>query len=183
MGECLSAGVLDRSVRNGKNALIDFFVLRIAGERGGPCRNRKNVEKTKGTRTSRKGEREGDADVVRLNAMKVTFVTVCYKTPDLIRCLLKGVEAANFSFPFEYVLVDNCAGDGTGDMVRARLAGRSFASLITAHALALGHDALAGGKTLTVVGRRILVGYCLQAGQSSRDPLWALICCKSRLSS
>lgn len=52
--------------------------------------------------------------------MKVTFVTVCYKTPDLIRSLLKGVEAANFSFPFEYILVDNAAGDGTGDMVREK---------------------------------------------------------------
>lgn len=52
--------------------------------------------------------------------MKVTFITVCYKTPDLIRSLLRGVEAAAFSFPFEYILVDNCAGDGTGDMVRSR---------------------------------------------------------------
>lgn len=52
--------------------------------------------------------------------MKVTFITVCYKTPDLIRSLLKGVEEAGFSFPFEYYLVDNAAGDGTGEMVRER---------------------------------------------------------------
>lgn len=49
---------------------------------------------------------------------KVTFVTVCFRTPGLIRQLLKGVEAAHFSFPFEYILVDNAAGDGTGAMVR-----------------------------------------------------------------
>ncbi len=55
-----------------------------------------------------------------MNDVKVTFVTVCYKTPDLIRNLLKGVETAAFSFPFEFILVDNSAGDGTGDMVRQR---------------------------------------------------------------
>lgn len=58
--------------------------------------------------------------MVRMSDVKVTFVTVCYKTPDLIRNLLKGVEAANFSFPFEYYLVDNNPGDGTGEMVRQR---------------------------------------------------------------
>ena len=51
---------------------------------------------------------------------KVTFVTVAYKAPDMIRNLLKGVEEANFSFPFEYILVDNNVGDGTGEMVRRR---------------------------------------------------------------
>lgn len=49
---------------------------------------------------------------------KVTFVTVCYRTPGLIRQLLKGCEDAHFSFPYEYLLVDNAAGDGTGAMVR-----------------------------------------------------------------
>ncbi|MBI4138769.1 glycosyltransferase family 2 protein [Candidatus Uhrbacteria bacterium] len=52
--------------------------------------------------------------------MKVSFVTVCYRTPGLIRQLLKGVEAAQIPFPFEFFLVDNAAGDGTGDMVRER---------------------------------------------------------------
>jgi N-acetylglucosaminyl-diphospho-decaprenol L-rhamnosyltransferase len=51
---------------------------------------------------------------------KVTFVTVCYRTPGLIKQLLKGVEDARFSFPYEYILVDNAAGDGTGAMVRER---------------------------------------------------------------
>ena len=50
---------------------------------------------------------------------KVTFVTVCYKTPNLIRLLLRGMEEAKFSFPFEYILVDN-GRDGTLDMVRER---------------------------------------------------------------
>jgi GT2 family glycosyltransferase len=49
---------------------------------------------------------------------KVTFITVCYRTPGLIRQLLKGFEAAHLAFPFEYILVDNAAGDGTGAMVR-----------------------------------------------------------------
>lgn len=49
--------------------------------------------------------------------MKVSFVTVAYKTPNLIRVLLRGVERAKFSFPFEYFLVDN-GQDGTADMVR-----------------------------------------------------------------
>lgn len=51
---------------------------------------------------------------------KVTFVTVCYRTPGLIRQLLKGFENAKLPFEFEYFLVDNAAGDGTGDMVRER---------------------------------------------------------------
>lgn len=49
---------------------------------------------------------------------RITLITVCYRTPGLIRQLLKGVEEAKFSFPFEYILVDNAAGDGTGAMVR-----------------------------------------------------------------
>ncbi|MEO5928028.1 MAG: glycosyltransferase family 2 protein [Patescibacteria group bacterium] len=49
---------------------------------------------------------------------KVTFVTVCFRTPGLVRQLLSGVEAAALPFPFEYILVDNAAGDGTGAMVR-----------------------------------------------------------------
>lgn len=51
--------------------------------------------------------------------MKVSFVTVAYNTPNLIRVLLRGVEQANFTFPFEYFLVDN-GSDGTADMVRER---------------------------------------------------------------
>lgn len=51
---------------------------------------------------------------------KVTFVTVCYKTPHLIRLLLRGVELANLRFSYEYYLVDNAPGDGTGEMVRKR---------------------------------------------------------------
>ena len=48
--------------------------------------------------------------------MKVSFITVCYRTPDLIRNLLRGVEDAKFSFPYEYFLVDN-GDDGTAEMV------------------------------------------------------------------
>lgn len=50
--------------------------------------------------------------------IKVTCITVSYKTPDLIRTLLKGVEAARFSFPFEYYLVNNYPRDGTEEMVQ-----------------------------------------------------------------
>ncbi|MBD3281561.1 glycosyltransferase [Candidatus Uhrbacteria bacterium] len=49
---------------------------------------------------------------------KVTFITVCYKTPNLIRLLLKGFESAGIKFSYEYYLVDNAPGDGTGKMVR-----------------------------------------------------------------
>jgi GT2 family glycosyltransferase len=49
---------------------------------------------------------------------KVSFVTVCFNTPELIRVLLRGVEQARFSFPFEYFLVDN-GHDETADMVRS----------------------------------------------------------------
>lgn len=52
--------------------------------------------------------------------MKVTFVTVCYRTPGLIRQLLRGFEMARPSFPHEYLLIDNAPGDGTGAMVRER---------------------------------------------------------------
>lgn len=51
--------------------------------------------------------------------MKITFVTVCYKTPGLIRQLLKGLESAGLPFEFEYFLVDN-GDDGTAGMVRER---------------------------------------------------------------
>lgn len=51
--------------------------------------------------------------------MKVSFITVCYRTPNLVRLLLRGIEEAHFAFPFEYLLVDN-GGDGTADMVRER---------------------------------------------------------------
>ena len=49
--------------------------------------------------------------------MKVTFVTVCYKTPELIRMLLQGVQDAKMSFEFEYILVNNNPGDATKAMV------------------------------------------------------------------
>ena len=44
--------------------------------------------------------------------MKVTFVTVAYKTPELIRNLLKSVELAKLGFAFEYIVVNNNPGDG-----------------------------------------------------------------------
>ncbi len=52
--------------------------------------------------------------------MNVSCITVCYKTPDLIRNLLSGIERARFSFPFEYFLVNNNPGDETSTFVRAR---------------------------------------------------------------
>jgi GT2 family glycosyltransferase len=52
--------------------------------------------------------------------IKISFVTVCYLTPNLIRQLLRGFDALRLPFQFEYFLVDNAAGDGTGDMVRER---------------------------------------------------------------
>lgn len=51
---------------------------------------------------------------------KVSFVTVCYKTPGLIRMLLKGAERANFKFSYEYFLVNNAPEDGTSQMVREK---------------------------------------------------------------
>jgi GT2 family glycosyltransferase len=51
--------------------------------------------------------------------MKVTFITVCYNTPNLIRVLLRGVQRMEFSFPYEYLLVDN-GNDGTGEMIKAK---------------------------------------------------------------
>lgn len=51
--------------------------------------------------------------------MKVSFITVGYKTPGLIRQLLRGVEDAAFGFPYEYFFVNNAPGDGTSEMVRA----------------------------------------------------------------
>ena len=51
---------------------------------------------------------------------KVTFITVSYKSPDFTRSLLRGVEEAQFSFPYEYIVVDNSVGDATGEMLRTR---------------------------------------------------------------
>ena len=48
----------------------------------------------------------------------VTCITVNYRTPHLVRHLLKRVEEAHFSFPFEYWLVDNASGDGCLEQVR-----------------------------------------------------------------
>lgn len=53
------------------------------------------------------------------SAMKVTFITVCYNTPNLIRVLLRGMEQIRFAFPYEYILVDN-GSDNTAEMVRNR---------------------------------------------------------------
>ena len=52
--------------------------------------------------------------------LKASFVTVNYKMPDFIRQLFEGVEAAKWTFPFEYILVDNYSGDGVPAMVRER---------------------------------------------------------------
>lgn len=49
---------------------------------------------------------------------KVTFITVCFRTPNMIRMLLRGFENAKLSFPYEYILVNNASGDGTSEMVR-----------------------------------------------------------------
>ena len=50
---------------------------------------------------------------------KVSFVTVCFRTPDMIRQLLKGFEATQPSFEHEYFLVNN-GSDGTSAMVQER---------------------------------------------------------------
>ncbi len=49
---------------------------------------------------------------------KVSFITVCYRTPNMIRMLLRGFEKAGLAFPYEYILVNNAPGDGTSEMVR-----------------------------------------------------------------
>lgn len=64
-----------------------------------------------------------------MNAPKVSFVTVCYRTPGLVRQLLKGFEAAAIPFPYEYFLVDN-GDDGTGAMVRERF---PWATVVDGH--------------------------------------------------
>src|SRR5512133_3921503 len=51
--------------------------------------------------------------------MKITFITVCYKTPNVIRMLLRGFERARFAFPHEFFLVDS-GDDRTAEMVRAQ---------------------------------------------------------------
>ncbi|MBD3250920.1 glycosyltransferase [Candidatus Uhrbacteria bacterium] len=50
---------------------------------------------------------------------RVTFVTVCYNTPHLVRLLLRGLEESGCNIPYEYLLVDN-GSDGTAEMVRTR---------------------------------------------------------------
>ena len=61
---------------------------------------------------------------------KVSFITVCYRTPHLIRLLLKGVEAANFKFPYEFILVNNDPTDTeTNKMVQEKF---PWVNLITA---------------------------------------------------
>lgn len=68
---------------------------------------------------------ETQAQFFEGSSIKVSFVTVCYRTPNLIRMLLKGVEASHLQFPFEYFLVNNAAGDGRAklDSDRAQLDG------------------------------------------------------------
>ncbi|MBI5655015.1 glycosyltransferase family 2 protein [Candidatus Uhrbacteria bacterium] len=49
---------------------------------------------------------------------KVTFITVCFRTKDMVRMLLRGFEKAGLAFPYEYILVNNAPGDETSQMVR-----------------------------------------------------------------
>lgn len=49
---------------------------------------------------------------------KVTFITVNFKMKEYVRALLKGMEIAHVSIPFEYILVDNASEDGIGEMIR-----------------------------------------------------------------
>jgi len=49
---------------------------------------------------------------------EVSFVTVCFRTPDLIRNLLRSIAEADFDFSFEFFLVNNDPTDKTNDMVR-----------------------------------------------------------------
>lgn len=49
---------------------------------------------------------------------RVTFITVCYKTPNLIRLLLKGFAESGFKHSFEYFLVNNAPQDETSNMVK-----------------------------------------------------------------
>lgn len=74
--------------------------------------------------------------------MKVTFITVAYKTPHLIRNLLKGVEAAKFAFPFEYYLVDN-GSDGTAQMVKELF---PWVNVVTGH----GNVGFSAGNNLAI---------------------------------
>lgn len=53
-------------------------------------------------------------------SLKASFVTVNYKMPHFIRQLFEGIEAAHWTFPFEYFLVDNDSKDGVPAMVRER---------------------------------------------------------------
>jgi len=55
-----------------------------------------------------------------MDGMKVTFITVAYKTPGLLRQLFKGIERAKFSFPHEYLLINNAPGDGTSESIQNR---------------------------------------------------------------
>lgn len=48
---------------------------------------------------------------------KVSFITVAYKTPNMVRMLLRGFEKAALAFPYEYILVNNAPGDETSRMV------------------------------------------------------------------
>ena len=75
------------------------------------------MAQTQGARQAGAGKRQGDAALVYMNP-KVTFITVSYKSPDLTRNLLRGVEEAQFSFSYEYIVVDNSVGDATGEMLR-----------------------------------------------------------------
>lgn len=52
--------------------------------------------------------------------MKVSFITVAYKTPELIRNLLKSLEIAKPDFAFEYIVVNNNPGDGLKEFIGER---------------------------------------------------------------
>jgi len=59
--------------------------------------------------------------------VKVSIVTVNYKTPHHIRNLLKSIEAIELSMPFEFFLIDNASGDESVAMVKDQF---SWAHLI-----------------------------------------------------
>jgi len=50
----------------------------------------------------------------------ISCVTVNYRSTHFIRHLLRSVQEARLSFPFEYIVVDNCPGDGCAEMIRER---------------------------------------------------------------
>ncbi len=51
--------------------------------------------------------------------MKVSIITVNFKTPHHVRNLLKSIEDINLTAPFEFFLVDNASNDGSVEMVNS----------------------------------------------------------------